>query len=156
MDESGTIDSYEFTCCLAMMADGGLNEKAELIFKLYDFDKSGSISKEELTVMMTNVLTSLHSMKKKPAPKLADIERKTNEFFTKSDVDRNNLISLDEFKNYIKTDLEILKVLDSYGLAKSEDLGKDFGDGEAGVPELDDDLAEEACPRALQDSNKKL
>jgi Ca2+-binding EF-hand superfamily protein len=57
-----------------MMSHATLNEKAELIFNLYDFDRSQCISKDELTVLMTNVLSSLKNMEGKSAPTIAEIE----------------------------------------------------------------------------------
>ena len=61
-DGNGSIDSYEFVCAMSLLSHATLDEKAELIFNLYDFDRSMSISKDELTVLMTNVLTALKSM----------------------------------------------------------------------------------------------
>lgn len=72
-DGNGTIDSYEFICALSLVSHATLDEKAELIFNLYDFDKSLSISKEELTVLMANSLTALKSIEGKPAPTLVEI-----------------------------------------------------------------------------------
>jgi len=81
MDQNGSIDSYEFVCALSILSGGSLDEKAELIFNLYDFDRSQSISREELTVLMTNVLSALKNMEGKPAPSIEEIEKKTTEFF---------------------------------------------------------------------------
>lgn len=39
-DNNGSIDSYEFVCALSLMSHATLAEKAELIFSLYDFDRS--------------------------------------------------------------------------------------------------------------------
>jgi len=39
-DGSGKIDHYEFVCGLSLISHSTLDEKAELIFNLYDFDKS--------------------------------------------------------------------------------------------------------------------
>ena len=66
MDQNGSIDSYEFVCALSLMSHATLDEKAELIFNLYDFDRSQSISKDELTVLMANTMASLKSMEGKP------------------------------------------------------------------------------------------
>ena len=143
LDRSGTIDSYEFVCALSLMSHGNLDEKAELIFNLYDFDRSKSISKDELTVLMTNVLSSLKRMEKKPAPSIAEIEAKTNDFFNKADTDHHNSISLKEFKDYIRTDKQILSCLMSYGVATTDDIGTSFGTDEDGVPQLDPDLDHE-------------
>lgn len=57
-----------------MMSHATLDEKAELIFNLYDFDRSQCISKDELTVLMTNSLSSLKAMEGRPAPTIAEIE----------------------------------------------------------------------------------
>ena len=62
-DGNGTIDSYEFICALSLVSHATLDEKAELIFNLYDFDKSLSISKEELTVLMANSLSALYKIR---------------------------------------------------------------------------------------------
>ena len=42
----------------------------------------------------------------------------------------------------------------SFGVAKNEDLGTDFGSG-GGAPDLDDDLDEEINPKGLKNSEKK-
>ncbi len=63
------------------MARGSLNEKAELVFNLYDFDRSKTISRDELTVLMTNCFTALKYLEEKKAPTVSDIELKTNELF---------------------------------------------------------------------------
>ena len=149
MDQNGSIDSYEFVCALSLMSHANLDEKAELIFNLYDFDRSQSISKDELTVLMANVMASLRSMEGKPAPTINEIEEKTDELFEKADENKDNEISLKEFKNYIKSDKQILSVLMSYGVAKSEDLGTDFGAAGADAPTLDEDLDEEINPKGL-------
>jgi Ca2+-binding EF-hand superfamily protein len=39
-DGNGSIDSYEFVCALSLLSHATLDEKAELIFNLYDFDRS--------------------------------------------------------------------------------------------------------------------
>ena len=67
MDQNGSIDSYEFVCALSLLSHATLDEKAELIFNLYDFDRSQSISKDELTVLMANTMASFKSMEGKPA-----------------------------------------------------------------------------------------
>ena len=90
MDQNGSIDSYEFVCALSLMSHATLDEKAELIFNLYDFDRSQSISKDELTVLMANTMASLKSMEGKPPPTMNEIERKTTELFNTADTNKDN------------------------------------------------------------------
>jgi len=44
---------------MALVSQSSLEEKAELIFGLYDFDGNKSITRDELVIMMTNALSSL-------------------------------------------------------------------------------------------------
>ena len=69
MDGNKKIDSYEFLCAISLLSNSTLDEKAELIFDIYDFDKSKYISRDELVILMTNSLSALNSMTKgKQAP----------------------------------------------------------------------------------------
>lgn len=103
---------------------------------------------------MTNSLTSLNKMDKKKVPTLAEIENKVDEFFEKADTNRDNKITLKEFKTYVKTDEEILKILFNHDIAKKEDLGTNHGTGE--IPDYDSDLDSEINPRELERSEKLL
>lgn len=104
MDNNGKIDSYEFICALALMAHGSLEEKAELIFNLYDFDGSKNITRDELVILMTNSMTAMNSMSNKAPPSIAEIERKTDEYFVKIDTNNDKKITLREFKSFVKKD----------------------------------------------------
>ena len=78
---------------------------------------------------MTNSLTALRALEKGPAPSIEEIESKTDEFFRKSDTDGNERVTLDEFTSFIRRDPDVLRCLIGYGIAKTEDLGQDIGDG---------------------------
>jgi hypothetical protein len=97
---------------------------------------------------MTNALTSLNIMSKKKPPTIHEIESKTDYFFEKSDTDRDNKITLKEFKSYVKQDPEILSILFSHDIAKKEDLGTNQGSGD--IPEHDSDLEAELNPPELE------
>ena len=104
---------------------------------------------------MTNVLASMNCIKKIPAPSVQEIEKKTEEFFGKADINADRRITLKEFKDYVTKDKEILEVLLSSNVAKREDLGTDFGSGESPVPDVDPDLEAECNPKELMQSRKK-
>jgi len=89
---------------MTFLSNSNLDEKAELIFDLYDFDGSKYISRDELVILMTNALTALNKMNQLKPPTLTEIENKVDEFFEKSDTNRDNKITLKEFKTYVKTD----------------------------------------------------
>jgi hypothetical protein len=66
---------------------------------------------------MTNSLTAMKNMEGKPPPSIAEIEQKTTKFFNEADVDNDNVITLKEFKRYLKKDKQVLEVLCSFGVA---------------------------------------
>jgi Ca2+-binding EF-hand superfamily protein len=61
MDENGKVDSYEFICGLALLSESSVEEKAELLFNLYDFDGNKFITRDELVILMTNTLASINA-----------------------------------------------------------------------------------------------
>lgn len=79
----GAVDSCEFVTALAFLSHSTLEEKASLIFDLYDFDLSKYISKDELTVLLTNSLQALRSLggNGTAAPRVEEIEKKAQELF---------------------------------------------------------------------------
>lgn len=137
---------------MTMLSNSNLDEKAELIFDLYDFDGSKYIDRDELVVLMTNALSCLNAMSKKKPPTIHEIEAKTDKLFEESDVNRDNRITLKEFKSYIKKDPEILDLLFSFSIAKKEDLGQNNGSGD--IPEHDSDLEAELNPEGLTRDDK--
>ena len=130
-----------------MLSHSTLEEKAEILFDFYDFDKSKYITRDELVILMTNALTSLNAMAKKDPPKIKEIERETDDFFSAADLNNDNKITLKEFKSYLKKNPTILNILMNFNIAKKEDLGTDFGGGD--IPEVDSDLEAEINPPEL-------
>lgn len=148
----GKIDSYEFLCAITMLSHSTLEEKAEILFDFYDFDKSKYITRDELVILMTNALSSLNALARKEAPKIKEIEKETDEFFASADLNNDNKITLKEFKSYLKKNPTILNILMNFNIAKKEDLGTDFGGGD--LPEVDSDLENEINPPELNRDDK--
>ena len=60
-----------------------------MIFSLYDYDGNKFITRDELVILMTNVLSSLNSIKGLPAPNLKEVEAKADSFFKGADVNND-------------------------------------------------------------------
>ena len=54
--KSGTIDFTEFVLGLNALAEGGLREKLQLSFVVYDIDNTGKISRDELAKVLGDFL----------------------------------------------------------------------------------------------------
>jgi hypothetical protein len=102
-----------------------------------------------MTALMVNSIASLSAIQGIEKPSLAQIEAKTTELFQNIDKDGNKRISLKEFKDFIRTDKQILSVLVSNDITAKEDLGTNFGSKDI-IPQLDIDLEEEIHPSGLK------
>lgn len=60
-----------------------------MIFSLYDYDGNKYITRDELVILMTNVLSSMNALKDLPAPDMKSIEAKTDQFFKGADANND-------------------------------------------------------------------
>ena len=137
------MDCYEFICGLALLSHGSLNDKAEIICGLYDFDKSRLISKDELVVLIKTTMTSLNAMTSQQEISISFAEKKTSEILQKYDTNKDGEISLKEFQSFVSKDPEILRYLYNYGVICKDDLRPDFGGSQGEIPDADSDLENE-------------
>ncbi|XP_028814558.1 guanylyl cyclase inhibitory protein isoform X2 [Denticeps clupeoides] len=92
----GVVDFREYVTAISMLTEGSPVEKLRWSFKLYDKDKDGAISRDEMLEIMQAVYKmSLAASITKASPTTA--EECTNRIFVRLDKDKNAIISLDEF-----------------------------------------------------------
>ncbi|XP_026222229.1 EF-hand domain-containing protein [Anabas testudineus] len=92
----GMVDFREYVMAISMLIEGSAVEKLRWSFKLYDKDRDGAITREE----MLEIMQAVHKMSvatalAKPNPLTA--EECTNRIFLRLDKDNNAVISLEEF-----------------------------------------------------------
>ena len=101
MDGSGQLDSYEFTCAIAMLVHSSIELKAEFLFRLYDMDNNNYLTRDELVFLMRNYFIT-----SKKGLNSTEVDRKTDEFLKNADLDLDKKLSLREFQVFInKIDL---------------------------------------------------
>ena len=105
---------------------------------------------------MKTTLTSLNAMAQKPAPTIREVEARAADILKRWDTDKDNAISLDEFKSFISKDHDILRLLMSYGLVSKEEFRSDFGGTNADVPDADSDLEEELAQGDEDERTEKI
>ncbi|KAM7414343.1 hypothetical protein PAMA_019251 [Pampus argenteus] len=92
----GVVDFREYVMAISMLIEGSAVEKLRWSFKLYDKDKNGAITREEMLEIMQAVYKmSVATALTKPNPLTA--EECTNRIFVRLDKDNNAIISLEEF-----------------------------------------------------------
>ncbi|KAI7903114.1 uncharacterized protein BX663DRAFT_434568 [Cokeromyces recurvatus] len=92
-DEQQSIDFSKFVDGLSIFMRGTPEEKLRLSFKLYDVDKDGFISKEELEHVMLQLVK-----KKNKQNEIEEIQRAIDCMFEDFDVDCDGKLSFEEYK----------------------------------------------------------
>ncbi|KAM4619353.1 guanylyl cyclase inhibitory protein [Polymixia lowei] len=92
----GVVDFREYVMAISMLIEGSTEEKLRWSFKLYDKDRDGAITREEMLEIMQSVYKmSVAAALTKLKPLTA--EECTNRIFVRLDKDNNAIISLEEF-----------------------------------------------------------
>jgi len=110
-DKSGDVDFQEFALISNLMSNGTVEEKINMIFKIWDADNSGHLSKSE----MTHILTMYTKMVKRmsdgdnsgkqditlSSDDIEFVESWVNRIFTNADTNQDGVLSLEEFKKEV-------------------------------------------------------
>uniref|UniRef100_A0A671UY08 Kv channel interacting protein 3b, calsenilin n=1 Tax=Sparus aurata TaxID=8175 RepID=A0A671UY08_SPAAU len=107
MDRSGSIRFEDFVIGLSVLLRGSVPEKLRWAFNLYDINKDGYITKEEMMAIMTSIYDM---MGRYTLPSVRDespyehVER----FFQKMDRNRDGVVTIDEFIETCQKDENIM------------------------------------------------
>ncbi|KAI1898618.1 hypothetical protein AGOR_G00074240 [Albula goreensis] len=108
--QTGSIKFEDFVMGLSVLLRGSVREKLEWTFKLYDINKDGYISREE----MTNIVRAIYDMMGKytyPALKVEAPRQHVESFFQKMDKNKDGIVSLEEFILSCQEDENIMQSL---------------------------------------------
>ncbi|CAG03418.1 unnamed protein product, partial [Tetraodon nigroviridis] len=92
----GVVDFREYVLAISMLIQGSAVEKLRWSFKLYDKDRDGAITRQE----MLEIMQAVYKMSLAAAltrPNSLTAEECTNRVFARLDKDNNAIISLEEF-----------------------------------------------------------
>ncbi|KAJ3115037.1 Neuronal calcium sensor 1 [Phlyctochytrium bullatum] len=112
-NKNGTIDFKEFICALSVTSRGRTDEKLVWAFQLYDIDNDGLISRDEMQRIVEAIYKMVGSMVKLP-PDEDTPEKRVAKIFSMMDLDLDDALSMEEFKEGSKKDPTILHALSLY------------------------------------------
>lgn len=103
VNKSQTLDREELINALAAISGGSEDDKIEAVFMLYDINGDGLISFEEMNRHQTAIFRMAFALNPKLRTELGTEPESlatvtTESIFRELDTDKNNVISLDEFK----------------------------------------------------------
>jgi len=127
-NKNGTIDFKEFICALSVTSRGRLDEKLKCTslrpdrphlipstgaFQLYDIDKDGFITYDEMLQIVASIYKMTGQMVKLPADEDTP-EKRVDKIFTNMDRDKDAKLTYDEFVEGSKQDPTIVQALSLY------------------------------------------
>ncbi|XP_078717810.1 A-type potassium channel modulatory protein KCNIP2 isoform X3 [Lampetra fluviatilis] len=114
-DHNGSLSFEDFVMGLSVLLRGTINEKLYWAFNLYDINKDGYITKEEMLDIMRSIYDMMgkytHPAVKDEAP-LEHVEKFFQIhylLFQKMDKNKDGVVTIDEFMDTCKTDDSIMQ-----------------------------------------------
>ncbi|XP_064484942.1 Kv channel-interacting protein 4-like isoform X2 [Ornithodoros turicata] len=109
-DRSGTINFKDFVMGLSVLSRGSPQEKLQWAFNLYDINKDGAVTKEEMFEIISSVYSLLGHY---AAPLVVDHSAREHaaRVFQKLDLNNDGIVTYDEFIEACLLDEDILKSL---------------------------------------------
>ncbi|KAK6625017.1 hypothetical protein RUM43_005308 [Polyplax serrata] len=99
---NGCLTFSELACGLACLVKGSPSERLGWIFRLYDIDNNGEISRAE----MLAVIGAIHDL---VGPRDGQSHKHANEVFRKLDLNSDGVITMDEFMSFCFNDEDTRK-----------------------------------------------
>jgi len=106
-DHNGHIDFNEFVVGLSVCCRGTFGERIKFLFRLFDVNGDGTISREEVK----QILTATSGMRKELGEDPSDGGDLVAELFAKYDLNHDGSFDLAEFKKIVENHPNILNVL---------------------------------------------
>lgn len=126
-DISKTVDLFETIACLAIFCGDKFEDKLQYIFSLFDFDRSGSIEKNELIMTLQSAVRAICKFVNIVPPSIKTCEEAADNIFSLIDHDGNKKLSLKEFSFWITNNNEVQEFCLKYaGTQTFENLEKRF------------------------------
>ncbi|TKR72479.1 hypothetical protein L596_019916 [Steinernema carpocapsae] len=109
-NRDGHISFREFIAALSITSRGTLDEKLDWAFSLYDVDKDGYITKDEMANIVEAIYSMIGSMLDLPTDEDTP-QKRVEKIFSNMDINYDGKLTRDEFKEGSKNDPWIVQAL---------------------------------------------
>lgn len=116
-NDAGMINVIEFICGLGVMCSASVSDKVEFVFMINDFNSQGTLSYDELVVMLyLSCSATVLISGKGVLPEEQNVERICDEAFIFADIDMTGRINFKSFKLWMFEFLGISDDIPTVGL----------------------------------------
>ncbi|XP_074596692.1 calsenilin-like isoform X2 [Brevipalpus obovatus] len=99
----GRLNFEDFISLLSRLSRGTISDKLRWIFLLYDINRDGFITKNEMLIIARSVYNMLGDFAR-PMPDSLSIQDHVDKVFAQIDTNHDGVITLDEFQDWCLTD----------------------------------------------------
>ena len=110
-DVNGTVDIYETFSVFMILSGDSIDSKIPFVFKLFDFDCTGSLEMSELHMTLQSAARGISKFVGIAPPSHQDIEVMTQNIFEDMDIDHNNRVVPQEFVIWVNNNIELQEFL---------------------------------------------
>lgn len=112
-DKNGLVDAYELIAGLAMASQMTTADRVDFIHSLYDFNGSGDLTKDEMTIMLRTCVCGCAKMDQQTEePPVEDLEAMAERAFAMADKDASGEITRPEFDGYCYSAPRVMNFLE--------------------------------------------
>ncbi|XP_015795682.1 frequenin-1-like [Tetranychus urticae] len=107
MNKDGVITFPEFIRAVAIPIYGGIDQKLNWAFSIYDTDDDGYLTRKE----MFSVIQAIYESKGMVKEQLVGAQKRIDDIFDRMDLDHDNRLSREEFISGFKSDPMVIRSL---------------------------------------------